>query len=75
MNETTDRLCAPVHAVVLAAGGSSRLGRPKQLVELSGRSLLRRVIEAAKAAGVASITVVLGASADSMMAELAGLTA
>jgi len=62
-----------VHAVVLAAGGSRRLGRPKQLVELDGRSLLRRAVEIALAADVASVTVVLGAREDAMAPELAGL--
>ena len=35
--------------VVLAAGGSSRLGRPKQLVRWRGRTLLRRAAETAVA--------------------------
>jgi molybdenum cofactor cytidylyltransferase len=62
-----------VHAVVLAAGGSSRLGHPKQLVEVGGRSLLRRAVEIASAADVDSVTVVLGASADAVIPEIAGL--
>ncbi len=62
-----------VHAVVLAAGGSSRLGQPKQLAQLGGVSLLRRAAEAVLAADVATATVVLGPSAEVMAAELAGL--
>jgi len=31
-----------LHGLLLAAGGSSRLGRPKQLVELHGEPLVRR---------------------------------
>lgn len=62
-----------VHAVILAAGGSRRLGHPKQLAPLGGVSLLRRATELALAADVASVTVVLGANADAMAAELAGL--
>jgi molybdenum cofactor cytidylyltransferase len=40
----------PVAVVVLAAGGSSRLGTPKQLVRWRGRTLLRRAAETAVAA-------------------------
>ena len=38
-----------VAIVVLAAGGSSRLGMPKQLVRWRGRTLLRRAVETALA--------------------------
>ncbi|MFL6531086.1 MAG: NTP transferase domain-containing protein [Chthoniobacterales bacterium] len=49
-----------VAAVILAAGESSRLGEPKQLVSLGGETLLERAI---KAAGDASsrVVVVVGA--------------
>jgi molybdenum cofactor cytidylyltransferase len=66
---------AHVAAVLLAAGGSRRLGRPKQLVKLAGKSLVRRAAEAALAAGCAPLFVVLGACADEVAAELAGLDA
>jgi nicotine blue oxidoreductase len=36
----------PVLGVVLAAGGSTRMGRPKQLAELAGRPLLAHVLAA-----------------------------
>jgi molybdenum cofactor cytidylyltransferase len=67
-----DRATA-IHAVVLAAGGSSRLGRPKQLVRLGDRSLVRRAAETTLAARVASVTVIVGAHADEAERELAGL--
>jgi len=41
-----------VLAVVLAAGGSTRMGRPKQLAELDGRPLLAHVLAAVDAAPV-----------------------
>jgi molybdenum cofactor cytidylyltransferase len=63
-----------VHAVVLAAGGSTRLGRPKQLVQLGGQSLLRRAAETTLAARVASVTVIVGADAEASERELAGLS-
>lgn len=48
---------------VLAAGGSRRLGTPKQLVAYRGRPLLQVVTSAACAAAVARAAVVLGARA------------
>jgi xanthine/CO dehydrogenase XdhC/CoxF family maturation factor/CTP:molybdopterin cytidylyltransferase MocA len=47
--------------IILAAGGSRRLGRPKQLVEIAGQSLVRRAAESALAAGTGSVHVVVGA--------------
>jgi len=55
---------------VLAAGGSLRLDRPKQLVRHQGRTLLERTISAAVGAGADPIVVVLGASADAIEREL-----
>lgn len=62
-----------VGVVVLAAGGSSRLGRPKQLVVYQGRTLVRRAAEAAVAAGCGPVVVVLGAHPEAVGRELAGL--
>lgn len=53
-----------VAAVVLAAGSSSRLGSPKQLVRLGGENLLERAVRVAREAGCAPVVVVLGSSAD-----------
>ena len=49
--------------VILAAGASRRMGSPKQLIEIDGRPLLVRAIEAALAAPVGPVVVVLGANA------------
>jgi|SRR5690606_11801980 len=51
------------HIVILAAGDSSRLGRPKQLVKLGGRPALHIVVSRAVAVAGSSVTVVLGARA------------
>jgi xanthine/CO dehydrogenase XdhC/CoxF family maturation factor/GTP:adenosylcobinamide-phosphate guanylyltransferase len=59
--------------VVLAAGQSKRLGEPKQLLALEGRSLLRRTVEAALGSRCRQVAVVIGALADRMEEELAGL--
>ncbi|HZF31095.1 MAG TPA: nucleotidyltransferase family protein [Gammaproteobacteria bacterium] len=50
--------------MVLAAGGSRRLGRPKQLVRRRGQPLLVRAVDAARGAlPGAPLVVVLGAEA------------
>lgn len=50
-------------AVVLAAGTSARLGRPKQLLPLDGRPILQHVVDTAAAAAIGEIVVVLGHAA------------
>jgi xanthine dehydrogenase accessory factor len=62
-----------VGIVILAAGGSSRLGEPKQLLPLEGRSLLRRAAKAALESRCDPVAVVVGAAAERMRAELADL--
>ena len=49
-----------VAAVILAAGGSSRLGEPKQLIELGGLPLVRKAAMSALEAGALPVVVVLG---------------
>lgn len=49
-----------ISGVILAAGTSSRLGRPKQLLELGGKPALQHIIDRAAAAGLDEIVVVLG---------------
>jgi len=62
-----------VAAVVLAAGGSIRFGKPKQLAIFQGEPLVRRIVTAAKDAGCAPVVVVVGASAAQIAPVLAGL--
>ena len=49
--------------LVLAAGGSRRLGRPKQLVRVGGESLVGRAVRIAESLGPAWLGVVVGAQA------------
>ncbi len=49
-------------AIVLAAGASSRMGAPKQLLEIDGVPLLVRTVETLLAAPVWPVIVVLGAN-------------
>lgn len=51
-----------VAAVILAAGASIRMGRPKALIEWQGRPFFVHCIERAEAAGCTSIAVVWGAT-------------
>ena len=62
-----------IGAILLAAGASSRLGQPKQLLQWQGVSLLRRAATTALDAGLSPVVVVLGSAAETMTAELAGL--
>jgi len=59
--------------ILLAAGGSSRLGHPKQLLPYQGRTLLRHAAETAFASRCRPVVVVLGAQAARLRAEMAGL--
>jgi CTP:molybdopterin cytidylyltransferase MocA len=49
-----------ITGIVLAAGTSSRLGRPKQLLDLGGTPVLRHVVNAALASPLDEVVVVLG---------------
>ena len=60
--------------MVLAAGASTRLGRPKQLVEHEGEPLVRRAAIAAAQTGAAPVIVVLGAHAELIAPALHALT-
>jgi molybdenum cofactor cytidylyltransferase len=57
----------PVLGVVLAAGGSTRMGRPKQLADLDGRPLLAHVLAAVATAPVDRVVVALGGAAGEVL--------
>jgi molybdenum cofactor cytidylyltransferase len=59
-----------VTAVVLAAGTSARMGRPKQLLPLGGTTVLTQTIENVRSAGLTEIVLVLGASAEAIRHQL-----
>ena len=80
MDSGVSRSASPVLGVVLAAGGSTRMGRPKQLAELDGRPLLAHVLAAVDAAPVDGgsgglrtrppvdrVVVALGGAADAVL--------
>jgi molybdenum cofactor cytidylyltransferase len=56
--------------VILAAGGSRRLGQPKQLCEWEGKSLICRAVETSLAICGADVIVVTGANASEVEASI-----
>lgn len=62
-----------VAGVILAAGGSQRLGRPKQLLEWHGIPFISKVVQNALEAGLTPLIVVTGAESEAVSAALAGL--
>jgi molybdenum cofactor cytidylyltransferase len=60
-------------AILLAAGASTRLGRAKQLIEIDGEPLLRRVAQALLASMPHELVVVLGHDASRMRDVVADL--
>lgn len=58
--------------LILAAGNSSRLGEPKQLLKFNGKTLLRNVVEEAKKVSE-SIIVVTGSGHTDIVAEITDL--
>ncbi len=59
-----------VAAVILAAGGATRFGSPKQLLAWNGGTLLSHVVDAALASQADPVVVVLGHQADACRAAL-----
>ena len=59
-----------VSIAILAAGFSRRLGRPKQLLEFKGKSLLQWAIDAASATDTPEILLVVGESASAILERI-----
>jgi len=55
--------------IILAAGNSSRLGSPKQLLYYQGSSLLQRTVAAAKTSAYEPVVLVLGAHSDQILEQ------
>ncbi|MEM8675377.1 MAG: nucleotidyltransferase family protein [Cyanobacteria bacterium P01_G01_bin.67] len=62
-----------IAAIILAAGASRRMGRPKQLLPYRGQTLLSYVTECAIASPCNSVIVILGANANKIEPEIAQL--
>src|SRR5258707_14715299 len=63
-----------VGAVVLAAGGSTRFGKPKQFALFEGETFVRRIVRAAIEAGCAPVVVVTGEDSAQIISELTRFT-
>lgn len=59
--------------ILVAAGESKRLGRPKQLLPFRGTTLLRHAAQTAVSAGIGPVVVVLGARNEECRKTLDGL--
>src|SRR5215212_1518858 len=64
-----------VGALILAAGGSSRLGQPKQLLKFRNETLIRRAVRAATEAGCDPVVVVVGQTNQALVGELQSTSA
>lgn len=61
---------SPLHAVVLAAGAGRRFGGPKAALQLSGRWMLPRLVEALRQGGAEKVHLVLSEAAAEAIAAL-----
>lgn len=59
-----------IAAIVLAAGGSTRFGSPKQLAHWHGKTFIEQVVDIALASSARPVVVVLGAEAERCRAAL-----
>ena len=66
----SDGLRNGVAALVLAAGGSRRLGEPKQLLAYRGATLLDATLTTARGADFEQVVVALGGAADEVQARV-----
>ena len=62
-----------ITAIVLAAGGSTRFGKPKLLILYDGEPLVRRAVNAALGSGVSEVIVVLGSEAGDIAGAFDGI--
>lgn len=69
MRETENKIAT----IILAAGKSSRLGQPKQLLNFKGQTLIRRAVETAIQSDTSKVFVVLGFEFEKIKAEIEDL--
>ena len=60
-----------IPAIVLAAGASSRMGRPKALLQTGERTFVRAILDALRTAGVTDAVVVVRTGQPEVIAEIA----
>ncbi len=62
---------AMIPAIVLAAGASTRMGRPKALLQAGGRTFLRAILETLRAGGAPDAVVVVRSGDAAAIVEVA----
>lgn len=62
-----------VAGIILAAGNSSRMGRPKQLLRFRGHTVIEGIVDNALQSSLCKVVVVLGHRADELQPLLQGL--
>ncbi len=70
MNSTKKYPINHCAVLIIAAGESKRMGTPKQLLNVEGETLINRMIHIVKKAVCFPVYVVLGASAETIQAQL-----
>ena len=60
----------PVAAIILAAGASERLGRPKALLDWHGKPIIAHIVDVVLASPARPVVVVLGAHAEQVRPAL-----
>ena len=60
----------PTAGILLAAGMSKRYGMPKQLIKLGGKTLIRRILEAAISSRLDRIILILGHHSEAILEQL-----
>jgi molybdenum cofactor cytidylyltransferase len=60
-------------AVVLSAGESSRMGRPKALLPIQGQTFIEKIVAALREAGLENVVVVLGHNAEALAKSISHL--
>jgi molybdenum cofactor cytidylyltransferase len=63
-----------VGAIILAAGKSTRMGEPKQLLRLGESTVLGQTLDNIRSAGVHELVLVLGSSAETIRQQLPAST-
>lgn len=63
-----------VHILILAAGEASRMGEPKQLLEIDGQAMLVRIMQQAKQSKARKVHCVLGAHAAQILPIVSDFT-
>ncbi|MDP6084402.1 MAG: nucleotidyltransferase family protein [Verrucomicrobiota bacterium] len=62
-----------IHAIILAAGESRRMGKQKMLLPYGGKTVIEHIVTRVLQCGVGGITVVLGHDAGEIAAKLTSL--